>query len=119
MIRPIAIAVVAVLIGAANASAHAFLDHASPAVGSTVPRAPGQASLWFTEPIEPAFSGIVVRNAQGTRVDKGKAHIGRGSRTELRIGLKRLPPGIYKVHWHVLSVDTHATQGSFSFTVGR
>jgi methionine-rich copper-binding protein CopC len=29
-----------------------------------------------------------------------------------------LPPGSYKVQWHALSVDTHTTQGAFSFRVG-
>jgi methionine-rich copper-binding protein CopC len=107
------------LLGVSAATAHAMLDHAAPAVGSTVTHAPGQLSLWFTEPIEPAFSGIVVRNAHGVNVNKGKAGLGHSGRTELKIGLKPLPPGTYKVHWHVLSVDTHKTQGSFSFTVRR
>jgi methionine-rich copper-binding protein CopC len=30
-----------------------------------------------------------------------------------------LSPGTYRVHWHVLSVDTHKTEGSFSFRVGQ
>ena len=38
--------------------------------------------------------------------------------TELRVPLKALPPGTYKVIWRVLSVDTHRTQGSFTFRVG-
>jgi methionine-rich copper-binding protein CopC len=29
-----------------------------------------------------------------------------------------LPSGTYKASWHVLSVDTHTTEGDFSFTVG-
>jgi methionine-rich copper-binding protein CopC len=28
-----------------------------------------------------------------------------------------LKPGSYTVTWHVLSVDTHRTEGSYSFTV--
>jgi len=28
-----------------------------------------------------------------------------------------LPPGLYKVTWHAVSVDTHRTQGDFSFSV--
>ena len=118
MIPRILLAAALTHLGVSAAAAHAMLDHASPAVGSTVTHAPGQLSLWFTEPIEPAFSGIVVRDARGANVNKGKAHLGPGERTELQIGLKALPPGVYKVHWHVLSVDTHKTQGDFSFTVG-
>jgi copper resistance protein C len=32
--------------------------------------------------------------------------------------VKPLAPGVYQVQWHVISVDTHRTQGNFSFTVG-
>ncbi|MFZ0103951.1 MAG: copper resistance protein CopC [Pseudolabrys sp.] len=35
----------------------------------------------------------------------------------MRVPLKTLPKGTYKVLWHVLSVDTHRTQGDFSFRV--
>ena len=28
-----------------------------------------------------------------------------------------LAPGRYTVHWRVLSVDTHVTEGTFAFTV--
>ncbi len=30
---------------------------------------------------------------------------------------KPLSPGVYTVHWHAVSVDTHHTQGDFQFTV--
>ena len=36
----------------------------------------------------------------------------------MRVSLKSLSPGTYRVRWHVLSVDTHKTEGSFTFTVG-
>jgi methionine-rich copper-binding protein CopC len=36
----------------------------------------------------------------------------------MRVPLKHLAPGTYKVFWKVLSVDTHRSQGSFSFSVG-
>ena len=39
--------------------------------------------------------------------------------TELRVPLKALPPGTYQVTWRVLSVDTHRTQGNFTFHVGQ
>jgi len=100
------------------AEAHAMLDHASPRVGSTVNPAPKEVVLWFTQKLEPAFSTIEVRNEQGATVQAGKATV-VGDRTQLRVPLKALPPGTYKVNWRVLSVDTHTTQGDFSFNVGR
>jgi methionine-rich copper-binding protein CopC len=108
----------ALLLPGAAAHGHAFLDHASPLVGSTVATPPRELVLWFTEKLEPAFSSIEVRNAQGVAVQSGKAQLDRNDGTQLRVPLKALPPGIYLVNWRVLSVDTHRTQGSFSFRVG-
>jgi copper resistance protein C len=99
------------------AEAHASLDHANPRVGSTVNPAPKEMVLWFTQKLEPAFSSIEVRNEQGATVTAGKATVG-GDRTQLRVSLKALPPGSYKVIWRVLSVDTHRTEGNFTFRVG-
>jgi len=109
----------AVAIGAASAvRAHAFLDHASPAVGSSVPAAPAVVTLWFTQDLEPAFSSVTVTNEAGQRVDLGNAQIPPGSPAELQIGVKPLPRGTYLVSWHVVSVDTHPTEGTFTFEVG-
>ena len=99
------------------ARSHAFLDHASPRVGNTVTPATKEVVLWFTQQLEPAFSSIEVRNEQGAPVTAGKATVG-GNRTQLRVPLKALPPGNYKVIWRVLSVDTHRTEGNFTFRVG-
>jgi methionine-rich copper-binding protein CopC len=112
----IAIILTAILLPAAT-QAHALLDHANPRVGSTVAAAPKELLLWFTEKLEPAFSTVEVSNAQGAVVS-GKAQVERGDGTELRVPLKALPPGTYLVSWRVLSVDTHRTQGSFTFRVG-
>jgi hypothetical protein len=115
--RSILIAMLALLATTA-ASAHAFLDHANPPVGSTMRAAPQQLSLWFTQDLEPAFSSVVVRNAAGARVDAGNARVDRNDHKLMRVSLRALASGTYKVSWHVLSVDTHTTEGDFSFTVG-
>lgn len=104
-----------VTLAAANANAHAFLDHATPLVGSTVASAPHEVVLTFTQNLEPAFSSVEVTNGSGARVDTGKAAVSGNS---MRIGLKASGPGAYHVHWRALSVDTHTTQGNFTFTVG-
>jgi copper resistance protein C len=102
-------------LAATGAHAHAFLDHASPLVGSTVPAAPHEVVLTFTQNLEAAFSTAQVTDSSGARVDQGKAAVSGNTMT---IGLKALGPGSYKVHWHVLSVDTHSTEGAFTFHVG-
>jgi methionine-rich copper-binding protein CopC len=114
--RNIIAAALALSLSGTLTHAHAFLDHAEPRVGSTVPNAPRQLSLWFTQQLEPAFSSADVQDAGGARVDLGKAQI---NGAVMRLGLKPLPPGTYKVHWKVISVDTHPTEGSFSFHVGK
>lgn len=96
--------------------AHAFLDHAEPRVGSSVTSAPKEVVLSFTQKLEPAFSSVEVSDAKGARVDQGKPVI---NATTMRIGLKPLPPGTYHVRWQVLSVDTHTTEGNFTFQVGK
>src|ERR1700733_1689376 len=93
------------------ARAHAFLDHASPLVGSTVPAAPHEVVMTFTQNLEPAFSTAQVTDSSGARVDQGKAQVSGNTMT---VGLKALGPGSYKVHWHALSVATHSPEGTFT-----
>jgi copper resistance protein C len=97
------------------AQAHALLERASPAVGSTVASSPGSVTLYFTEKLEPKFSGGDVRGPGGARVDHGTSVSGN----VMRLSVGGLRPGRYSVTWHALSVDTHKTQGSFSFQVGK
>jgi copper resistance protein C len=108
----------AITIRAAAVQAHAFLDHASPAVGSTVPAAPEAVTMWFTQELEPAFTTATVTDASGNTVDTGPAQVDAKDPMVLRVALKKLSPGTYTVSWHALSVDTHTTTGHFTFTVG-
>ena len=101
---------------ATGALAHAFLDHASPGVGSTVSGSPGEIQISFTQDIVPAFSGISVASAEGGAVPTGKASVGPANVLHVSLG-RALKPGIYVVNWHVTSVDTHKTGGSYKFTV--
>ena len=99
----------------AKAHAHAMLSSASPAVGGSASAGTRQVTLSFTQGLEPSFSSVQVTDSKGARVDTGKAQV---SGSTMSVGLKNVGQGTYHVHWHVLSVDTHKTQGSFSFHVG-
>jgi len=99
------------------AGAHAFLDHATPAVGSAVRASPVQVKLWFTQKLEPAFSSVQVLDRSGKQVDKGDSQVDRADATLLRVSLPQLAPGAYRVTWRVLSVDSHVTEGDFTFNV--
>jgi len=101
------------------ARAHAFLDHASPPVGSAVQAAPAAITLWFTQDLEPAFSKMTVTNQAGQRVDLGNVQVPQGAPAQLQVGLRPLPPGTYTVSWRVVSVDTHPSEGSFQFSIGQ
>jgi len=101
------------------ALAHAYLSRAVPAVGSTVSTPPTEIDCSFTEDLEPSFSTLEVQDASGKRVDSGNMHISPRDAKEMIIGVGHLGPGTYKVVWHAVSVDTHHTQGTFTFTVAQ
>jgi copper resistance protein C len=107
----------ALLLAAPAAEAHAFVDHAVPAVGSTVHQPPAELRIWFTQPLEAAFSTIDVTDASGASVIAAPAHVDPGNGQLMIVPLKPLAPGRYRVKWHALSVDTHTTTGSFAFEV--
>ena len=107
----------AVLGASPLAAAHAFLDHASPAVGSQIRGAPAAVTLWFTQELEPALSTVKVIDTAGREVDRGNKSIDGSDATALRVSLAPLTPGKYRVVWHALSVDGHVTDGDFTFTV--
>lgn len=108
----------AALLSPLPALAHAHLDHATPAPGSVQATPPTEVSIWFTEALEAKFSAIEVRDAKGAAVQAGKASLAPDNTAQLRVPLKALTPGTYKVIWRVLSVDTHRSKGEFTFKVG-
>jgi methionine-rich copper-binding protein CopC len=73
--------------------------------------------LWFTQELEPAFSRVQVFNEGGQRVDQGSNGVDSRDRTLLRVLVAPIGPGKYKVVWRVISVDTHVSEGDFTFRV--
>jgi copper resistance protein C len=104
------------LAAATTAQAHAMLDHASPLVGSTIAAAPREVSLSFSQGIDQASSGVEVSSSAGARVDQGKPQI---SGSTMRVALKPLSPGTYRVHWYAVSADSHKSEGNFVFHLGK
>jgi methionine-rich copper-binding protein CopC len=101
-----------------TAFAHAFLDHAIPSVGGTVGGSPREIRLFFTQGVVTAFSHVHVVSDAGSVVPTGKLVTDSSDKTVVIVRLGRaLPRGTYTVTWVVVSVDTHTTQGTFSFTV--
>ena len=107
------------VVGSTRLEAHAFLKHADPGVGSTIQTSPGEVRIRFTENIEPAVSSIHVFDASGKEVDKRDLHLDRSDHALLHVSLPPLGAGTYKVVWRVVSVDTHVTNGNFTFRIVR
>ena len=102
-----------------TAAAHGVLQRTEPRGGTTVKTAPAQVRLEFTGAIEPAYSRVHVVDGGGRRVDLGDSRVDPDNRAMLRVSLPTLPPGRYKVAWRVLSVDSHVTEGDFTFRVAQ
>jgi copper resistance protein C len=104
-------------LAATAALAHAHLDKTSPPAGGAV-SPPSEIRLKFTEGLEPKFSGIALAAKDGAVQPLGAVGVDPADNSVLIAKIdKPLTPGVYTVAWHVVSVDTHRTRGSFSFTV--
>jgi len=116
-----AVVVAAVALMCAQALGHARLTRSVPAQNAEVSVIPQAVCLWFSEPVEKAFSLFEVKDADGNRVDDEEAwkasDASKGASAEVVLPLKPIGPGQYTVSWEVLSVDTHKLSGSFQFTV--
>src|SRR5262249_34957164 len=110
----IALACAITLASSGAALAHAALHHTTPEAGSAVSESPHEVTLTFTDTLEAAFSSADVTDSRGARVDEGKSRVNGNT---IRISLKTLSPGSYRVQWRAVSVDTHKTEGSFTFSV--
>ena len=105
-------------LAAGPADAHAMLERASPRVGEAVSHAPTELRLWFSEGVEPAFSGVTLTDTAGRAVTTGRIAVDPKDKTEVVVPVpSALRPGTYRVRWHVVSVDTHRTEGDFTFAV--
>jgi copper resistance protein C len=104
--------------GVRTGSAHAFLQKAEPAVGSVISERPQEVKIWFTEKLEGPLCRIQVLNAANKQIDRHDCRVDPQNPSLLEVSLPTdLPPGTYQVIWKAVSVDTHTTTGSFTFTV--
>ena len=115
MRRALTVVVLLGLVG--TAAAHGVLERTDPRGGSTLRTTPSQVRLQFTGAIEPAYSRVHVLDGAGRRVDLGDSAVDPANPALLRVSLPTLPAGRYKVAWRVLSVDSHVTEGDFTFRV--
>ncbi|MBW4437719.1 MAG: copper chaperone PCu(A)C [Pleurocapsa minor GSE-CHR-MK-17-07R] len=102
------------------AHAHANLAESQPAPNTRLEAAPADIRLRFTEPLEPAFSRITLRDSAGQTVDVPAAALDPADPYVLVSGaIPALDAGVYTVVWSVVSAaDGHYTRGSYGFSVG-
>lgn len=106
------------LAGANAAFAHAHLKSESPAKNATV-SAPGELRLVFSEGVEAALTKVDLSSADKAVTLKSIATDPADKKTLIVTPAAPLPPGEYKVVWHAVSVDTHKSEGNYSFKVGN
>ena len=99
--------------------AHAFPLRSEPRVGWTIPASPPKVTIWFDGELEPVFSTITVYNSTKQQVDKGNSRVSGPDATMLEVDLLPLAPGTYHVYWKALSIDTHVTEGDFTFAINK
>nr|WP_225853827.1 copper resistance CopC family protein [Micromonospora sp. AMSO31t] len=103
------------LVPAAPAAAHNSLRAASPAADARLTAPPARVTLEFLQTVDPAFTTIVLSDAQRRKVPTGDAAIAAATVTVPITGT--LPNGAYTVAYRVVSADGHPVQGSYGFTV--
>ncbi|KQO08468.1 copper resistance CopC/CopD family protein [Paenibacillus sp. Leaf72] len=99
----------------ALADAHANMERSTPLQDAELIESPSSIRIQYTEEFDPDLSRIVLEDEAGNAI-KGKLSAEKDR--WLVYTIPKLSPGIYKVKWQVLSVDTHVTDGSFRFAVG-
>jgi hypothetical protein len=102
-----------------SAFAHAYLKKSSPAAGAVVAPRVSSLLMTFTEAVQPKFCAVTVTDGMGMRADTGAPRAVPGHANELSVPVHFQMAGKYTVKWHALSVDTHKTKGSYSFTVSQ
>jgi methionine-rich copper-binding protein CopC len=102
--------------GATAAWAHSFPEEQNPAAGQTLAAAPSAVSIKYDAPIENLFAKLEVVDGAGNDVASSEPKVNADGLT-LSVNVKPLKPGDYTVKWAVVCIDTHHTQGSYTFSV--
>ncbi len=98
------------------ASAHSFPESETPSAGQTIAAAPSEVVINFDAPIEKLFAKVEVIGTDGKNDDAGAPQVSDDGR-RLSVKLGALKPGDYTVKWAVVCIDTHHTEGSYTFSI--
>ena len=98
------------------ASAHSFPEQETPSAGATLTEPPAQVTIKYDAPIEKLFASLEVVDGKGQNQAAGQPEVSPDG-WNLCVPVQKLLPGEYTVKWRVVCIDTHHTQGSYSFKV--
>jgi methionine-rich copper-binding protein CopC len=101
---------------ATAAWAHSFPEEQNPAAGQTLAAAPSAVSIKYDAPIEHLFAKLEVVDEAGNDLATSQPEVSSDG-IMLSVKVKPLKPGDYTVKWSVVCIDTHHTQGSYTFSV--
>ncbi|WP_412180634.1 copper resistance CopC/CopD family protein [Streptomyces sp. ADMS] len=105
--------------GATPASAHAVLTGSDPSAGMVLKTAPKWVTVSFTESVALAEDSVRVLDPDSRPVTAGDPEHADGKADTARVPLTGdLKEGTYTVSWRVLSEDSHAVSGAFTFSIG-
>ena len=111
-------ALVALMAGASTAFAHAHLEQATPAADSSASDVK-VLRLQFSEGVEQAFTKVAVSH-DGAPVALSSVKTEPADKKVLIVTPEQhLAAGQYEVKWNAVSVDTHKSNGEYSFTVSN
>jgi copper transport protein len=108
---------IAGLVVAGPASAHAELVSTTPGDGAQLDQAPGKVTLQFSEAVSLGAGYVRVLDGAGDRVDTGDATVLDDTVTLPLRG--DLTDDGYLVTYRVISADSHPVSGAFGFVVGQ
>ncbi|MEZ0448686.1 copper resistance protein CopC [Cellulomonas sp. ICMP 17802] len=109
----------ALVLSAPAAQAHALLVRSDPASGSALTASPSAVTLWFDEEISARLSSARLVDGGGREVAGTRVAVPTEDGKVLTLALPVLGSGTYGVLWQVLAQDDgHTSSGTVVFTVG-
>jgi copper transport protein len=114
------VTLLALVLGASPASAHATLESSSPPADAVLRTAPTSVTLVFDEGISLLPDSLRVFGPDGGQVDDGHVEHARGIAATASVGLHTgLADGTYLVAYRVVSADSHPVSGAYTFSIGH
>ncbi|UQX87658.1 copper resistance protein CopC/CopD [Jatrophihabitans telluris] len=116
----LAAALLALLVLAPAASAHAVVVGSDPTDGQRLASPPAKVTIRFDEAVGLSLGYLRVVDAAGRRVDAGTVTHPGGVGSSISVALKpSLPDGTYLASFRVVSADSHPVIGSLRFVIGN